>query len=188
MPEDFSSRVESELRQVAAPDTELIFLRTPELDGRWDRAGVREALRAALDNPDVDFILALGAGVSAAAAEVALSKPVVATFVQRPDFGAIHEQMNDRSQTENLAFMAIPQLLETDLGSLRSLFPFPEAAHLLLPESYIDATEKLSSETEALEKVVGVRIELVPLGDNVSGSMARLPTDIAVAFVGRTPQ
>ena len=72
--------------------------------------GPEKALRAALDNPNVDFVLALGAGVSIAAAEVLLSKPVVATFVQRPDFGAIHEQANDRSQTENLAFMAIPQL------------------------------------------------------------------------------
>ena len=188
MPEDFSTRVESELRQVAAPDTELNFVRTPELDGRWDPARAREALRAALDNPDVDFVLALGAGVSIAAAEVPLSKPVVLTFVQRPDFGAIHEQTNDRSQTENLAFMAIPQLLETDLGSLRRIFPFPETAHLLLPESYIGANEKLSSEIQALEEAVGVRIELVPLGDNVSESAARLSVDAVVAFVGRTPQ
>ena len=117
-----------------------------------------------------------------------LSKPVVATFVQRPDFGAIHEQTNDRSQTENLAFMAIPQLLETDLASLRSIFPFLEAAHLLLPESYVGANEKLSSEIRALEDAVGVRIELVPLGDNVSESAARLPSDAIAALVGRTPQ
>ncbi len=188
MPEDFSNRVESELRQIAAPDTELTFLRAPEFDGRWDRAGAREALRAALDNPDVDFVLALGAGVSAAAAEVPLSKPVVATWVQRPDFGAIHEHANNRSQTENLAFMEIPQLLETDFGSLRGIFPFPESAHLLLPELYIGANEKLSSEIEALEEAGGVRIELVPLGDSVSESAARLPPDAVAAFVGRTPQ
>ena len=188
MPEDFSNRVESELRQVAAPDTELTFLRTPELDGQWDRARAREALRAALDNPDVDFVLALGAGVSVAAAEIPLTKPVVATWVQRPDFGAIHEHAENRSQTENLAFMAIPQLLETDVNSIRGIFPFPEAVHLLLPESYIGATEKLSSEIEALEEAVGARIELVPLGDSVSESAARLPSDAVVAYVGRTPQ
>ncbi len=188
MPEDFSTRVESELREVAAPDTELHFVRTPELDGQWDPASAREALRAALDNPDIDFVLALGAGVSAAAAEVPLSKPVVATWAQRPDFGVIHEHENNRSQTENLAFMAIPQLLETDLGSLRSIFPFPEAAHLLLPESYIGANENLSSEIQALEEGVGVRIQLVPLGASVSESMATMPADAVVAFVGRTPE
>ena len=173
---------------MAAPDTELDFVRTPELDGRWDPAGAREALRAALDNPNVDFVLALGAGVSIAAAEVLLSKPVVATFVQRPDFGAIHEQANDRSQTENLAFMAIPQLLETDLGSLRSLFPFPEIAHLLVAESYISANEAVTAELQALEQVIGIRIELVPLGDSFSESVASLPADIVAAFVGRTQQ
>ena len=188
MPEDFSTRVESELRQVAARDTELNFVRTPELDGQWDPARAREALRMALDNPDVDYVLAVGAAVSNAAAEVPLSKPVVATFVQRPDFGGIHEQANNRSQTENLVFMELPHLIETDLESLRSIFPFPETAHVLLPESYIGASKALDAEIQALEQAVGIRIELVPLGDSVSESAARLPTDAVAAFVGRTPQ
>lgn len=33
MPEDLSTRVEAELRQLARSDTELEFVRTPELDG-----------------------------------------------------------------------------------------------------------------------------------------------------------
>jgi outer membrane protein TolC len=188
MPEDFSTRVESELRQVAAPDTELVLVRTPDLDGQWDPARARQALQAALDNPDVDYVLAVGAGVSNAAVGIALSKPVVATYVQRPDFGGIHEQANNRSQTENLIFMELPHLIATDLGALRSIFPFPETAHLLLPESYIGANEALDSEIQALEQAAGVRIELVPLGDSVSESAARLPTDAVAAFIGRTPQ
>jgi hypothetical protein len=64
MPQDIVPRIEDELRQLASPDVEIQFVQTPELDGRWDRAGAREALRAALDNPDVDFILAVGAGQS----------------------------------------------------------------------------------------------------------------------------
>ena len=188
MPEDFSTRVESELRQVAARDTELNFVRTPELDGQWDAAHAREALSRALNDPDVDYILAVGAAVSAAAAELPLSKPVVATFVQRPDFGGLHEQANNRSQTENLVFMELPHLIETDFESLRNIFPFPETAHLFLPASYIGASDVFDAEIRALEQTVGVRIELVSLGDGVSGAVASLPTDVVVAFVGRTPQ
>ena len=188
MPEDIVPGIESELRQVAAPEIEINFLSTPELDGQWNPARIREALRAALDNPDVDYILAVGAGVSNAAAEMPLSKPVVATFVQRPDFGGIHEQVDNRSQIENLAFMELPHLLETDLSTARSIFPFPKVAHIMVPESYIGANEALDSEIQALEQVVGAQLELVPLGDSVSESVARLPNDASVAFVGRTPQ
>lgn len=66
MPEDFSARVENELRQLARGDN----------------------------------VLAIGAGISEAATQIPLTKPVVATFVQRPDFGRIHEQEGDRSSTE----------------------------------------------------------------------------------------
>ncbi len=188
MPEDIASRIESELRQLATPDTELTFIQTPELDGKWDRAGARAALRAALDNPEVDYVLAVGASVSAAAAEVALSKPVVVTFVQRPDFGAIHEQVSNRSQTDNLAFMELPHLMESDFGAIKSIFPFPETVHLLLPQSYIGASEALDSEIQTLEQAVGVRIELVPLGESVADSVERMPADVVAAFVGPTPQ
>ena len=126
--------------------------------------------------------------MSSAAAEVPLSKPVVATFVQRPDFGGLHEQANNRSQTENLVFMELPHLIETDFGSLRNIFPFPEAAHLFLPASYVGASDVFAVAIQALEQAVGVRIELVALGDSVSVATASLPTDIFAAFVARTPQ
>ena len=57
-----------------------------------------------------------------------------------------------------------------------------------MPESYISANEAVTAELQALEQVVGIRIELVPLGDSVSESVASLPADIVAAFVGRTQQ
>jgi hypothetical protein len=191
MPEEISTSVEAQLRQVAARDMELELVRSPqvpELDAQWDRARARKALQAALDDPDVDYVLAVGALVSQAAAEVPLTKPVVATFVQRPDFGRIHEQVDDRSQTENLAFLQLPQLIETDLATMDTLFPLAGTAHVLLPESYIGGSTVFDSEIGALEQKMGIRIEPVPLGDNASTAAARLSEEAVTAFVGRTPR
>ena len=188
MADDMAAAVERELRQLATPDTEFTFLSLPEFDGGWDRDGVRQALSAALENPDVEYILALGAGSSNAAAQLTPTKPVVTTFVQRPDWGAIHEQSDNRSQVPNVSFMVLPHLVETDFASLRALYPFPETAHLLLPESYIGASPIIETEVAAIEQAVGVQIELVPLTGNVAESAARVPEGAVAAFVERTPR
>ena len=156
---------------------------TAELDAQWEAARVIPALSAALDNPDVDYVLAIGAGISYAATQVPLTKPVVATFVQRPDFGSIHEQENNRSLTENLAFVQLPHLVETDFVLLRNIFPYPDTAHLLLPESHIGVSPTFEEEIRALERAANVRIEQVPLGDDVEQAVAQLPADATVAFV-----
>ena len=50
MPEDFSVRVESELRQIATSDTELVFVRPAETDAR-EAERTLPALRAASTIP-----------------------------------------------------------------------------------------------------------------------------------------
>lgn len=188
MPEDISTGIEAELRQVAARGTELSFVRTSELDAQWAPERARQALQAALDDPEVDYILAVGALVSHAASEIALTKPVVATFVQRPDFGAFHSAVEDRSQTENLAFLQLALLVETDFAAMEEIVPFPKAAHLLLPESYVGVSDLFGAEVRAIEQTIGARIELVPVGDSPSDAVASLPPEAVVAFVAATPR
>jgi hypothetical protein len=161
---DIAALVESELQELMAGRA-IRFLSSPEFDAGWRADRTDAALQAALDDPEVDMILTVGALVTASAAEADLSKPVVSGFIQRRDLFGLYDAETDRSTKENLAWILITGRDRADIEVFRGLVPF-ETALLLLPRSYLDAAGPMASALADAARDFGLRT--VGVGDDAS--------------------
>ena len=105
-------------------ETELHLKEDPSFDAGWQAARAGEALTHALEDPEVDIILAVGALVTQAAAQMPLSKPVVSSFVARDDLFGVTDLEGDHSSTANLSTVLVPLQAETDLATFFGLVRF----------------------------------------------------------------
>jgi hypothetical protein len=68
---------------LAARGERAIFKRAPEFDAGWRADRMEPALRAALDDPEVDVVVAPGALITQAATQIDLGKPVISACPYR---------------------------------------------------------------------------------------------------------
>jgi outer membrane protein TolC len=161
---DTAALVEGELQELMAGRT-IRFLSSPEFDAGWRADRTDAALQAALDDPEVDMILTVGALVTASAAAADLSKPVVSAFIQRRDLFGLYDAEEDRSVKENLAWILITGRDRADIERFRGLVPF-ETALLLVPRSYFEAGGPMASALADAARDFGIRT--VPVGEDAS--------------------
>jgi outer membrane protein len=180
--------IEAELRQlVAERPVALTFKRDPAFDGGWDPEGINRALRAALNDPSVDFVLTTGLLTTQAAIEVELNKPVLSGFLQRLDLFRVADLEGDRSLKKNMSFVLLAGRVEADLATLREI-EAPSVVHLALAGDYVDHVEGLAAEISRLEEVANIRVVSLPLPADVEDFAAGLPADLEAVLLGSTPR
>jgi outer membrane protein TolC len=167
---DTAALVESELIGLM-PGTAIRFVSAPEFDAGWKADRAKAALQAALDDPEVDLILTVGALVTASASVADLSKPVVSAYIQRRDLFGLHDAETDRSTKENLAWLLITGRDESDFQVFRGLVPF-ETALLFVPRSYLEAGEPMASAIQTAARDLGFRT--VGVGEDASIASSEL--------------
>jgi len=180
--------IEEELRLlVAERRIAVTFKRDPAFGGGWDPEGISRALRAALEDPDVDFVLTSGLLATQAAVNMDLSKPVLSAFLQRLDLFRVADLEGDRSLKENLSFVLLAGRVENDVATLNEIEK-PARVHIALPAEYVNGLPGLGAEISKLETAAGIQVVVLPLTADVEGSLAGLPADVEAVVLASTPR
>jgi outer membrane protein TolC len=166
---------------------ELTFKSLPEFDAGWQADRMQPALQAALDDPEVDFVLTTGMLITQAATQMELTKPVVSAFRQSIDLFSIADLEGDRSLKEGLTFVLIANRVEGDLASLADLEDLARVT-VALPAEHAEQLTTLDAEVAALEAASGLGLDIVPLSADVAQSLSRLSPDVEAVLLASTPR
>ena len=158
---------------LSARGERAIFKKAPEFDAGWRADRMEAALRAALDDPEVDVVVTSGALITQAAATIELSKPVISAYVQRLDLFKIADVRGDRSAKPNLNFMLIANRAEGDILELREITPI-QRAHALIDAAVLDQLGVLAAEIDGLAATTETELIPVPVGTDVAAALALL--------------
>jgi len=178
--------VRQELSQLVT-ETELHLKEDPSFDAGWQAARASEVLTHALEDPEVDIILAVGALVTQAAGQMTLTKPVVSSFVARADLFGVGDLDGDRSSTPNLSIVMVPLQAETDLSKFFELVRF-DVVHVAIEEQYATHLRSLDAQAREVESRVGVKIEFLPVGPDPDASVAAAGARLQAVLLDETPR
>ncbi len=181
---DVVTRVEAELDRLLRRHN-VVFKRDPAFQAGWDPTRMRLAVQAALDDRDVDIVLTIGALASQAAGQVVRTKPVVTTFIQRPDLFDIHQSTDDLAIGSNLVIVSNPLRADSELRQLLALVPADTVA-LAVEAAYLSGLTSLTAEVEALEVAVGITVLLWPVDPAIQPDSA--PPGVKAVVLGPTPR
>ena len=179
-------RIERELPEHLARGISVTFRREAAFDAGWDPDRVPLVLQAALDDPEVDLVLAVGSLLTAHAArpEIRLSKPVVSTFVQRADIFRLPYSEEDGSLKHNLAFTAVPHRAGRDLSTFLEMVGF-RTLHVAASVEDLDQLGQLREGLQGYERGLGISIKMVPVTSDIAGALSRLEADVEAVYVTR---
>ncbi len=179
--------IEREVTDIlAARGERAIFKRAPEFDAGWRADRMEAALRAALDDPEVDAIVAPGALITQAAAQMELDKPVIIAYVQRLDLFKVADIRGDRSAKPNLNFLLIANRAEGDIRQLLELVA-DRRFHVLIDAAVLDQLALLRAEIDGLETATDTELIAVPVTTDVDAALAALG-DATAAIITRLPR
>jgi outer membrane protein TolC len=181
---DVVTRVEAELGRLLRRHT-VVFKRDPAFQAGWDPARMRPAVQAALDDREVDIVLVVGALASQAAGQVTRTKPVVTTFIQRPDLFDIHQSTNDQAVDSNLVIVSNPLRADSELRQLLALVPVDTVA-LAIEAAYVSGLTSLAAEVAMLEAALGITVLLWPVDPATQPDSA--PPGVKAVALGPTPR
>jgi len=185
--DDQLQMIEQELNLLLQENTRAVFKTAPAFNANWNLERLPRVLRAALEDPDVDIVLAVGPLVGGEGSRLDLNKPVVAAFIERPDLFHLHEMANDRSSHKNLSFVLVPQEVKTDILTFRNMVPFDSLYVVLAPDA-LDGMDHLADEARALENELGLRLLFRSVTADTAQSMAGFPPSTPAVLLTLTPE
>ncbi|MEM9445830.1 MAG: TolC family protein [Verrucomicrobiota bacterium] len=142
---------------------------TDEFNAQWVYEQAEETLKRALNDPEIDMILALGLNVISAASDpsLALEKPVIGVDVLRSTvWGKSFMREDGRSGKRNLVFNVLPNGAVQDLLTFQKLVNFKKA-YVLVGKSAAGSKELLQKAIEDVEKQVDFDIGVIIASDTV---------------------
>lgn len=179
--ESIVEAVKDELGPHLRRDATVQFKTDPAFDAGWDPGQVPETLRNALDDPEVDIVLAMGfRGLSEAARPgVELTKPVICAFVQSADVFDLAYGQADRSTKANLSIVAVPKRSEQDIRRFRELVGFRKLTIAVTAETLAEFPA-IRDEGAEIERRLEVEIEFVGVGSDIDRAIPELTAAEAV--------
>jgi len=171
---------------LAARGERAIFKKAPEFDAGWIPDRMETALRAALDDPEVDVVVAPGVLITQAATQMELNKPVISAYVQRLDFFKVADVRGDRSAKPNLNFMLIANRAEGDIRELLELVS-ERRIHVLIDADVLDQLAVLDGELPHLAAATETELIPVPVTTDVDAALVVLG-DAQAAILTRLPR
>lgn len=164
---------------------EVRYLENAEFDANWSTDGAQQALKRALDNPEVELVLVQGylSLEVAASGAFKLDKPVVGAFVQDPRIVAPFI-INGRSSIPNLSIIVSDISLQQDLKTFHELVGFKKVL-FAATDAYLenvradDATRQL---LDTVDAELGIERGYIPLGVTAEESLRATPDDAEAIF------
>ncbi|MEM6885570.1 MAG: hypothetical protein AAF571_11105, partial [Verrucomicrobiota bacterium] len=143
-----------------------------EFDARWvyDQAPV--VLDQALDDPEIDIVLAIGLNVIAAAADSSriLNKPVIGANVLRSTVWGLEYTSEGRSEKKNFVFNMLPNGVVQDLQTFQDLTQFKKV-YVLVDQSEVGSQELLQQAIREIEEQLDFEMGAILASPNVADTI-----------------
>ncbi|MEM6600827.1 MAG: TolC family protein [Verrucomicrobiota bacterium] len=130
-----------------------------EFDASWDYDQAPVALDQALNDPEIDMVLAIGLNTVAAAADASrvLNKPVIGANVLRSSVWGLEYGPDGRSEKENLVFNMLPNGAVQDLQTFQDLTRFNKV-YALVDQSEVGSQQRLQVAVREMEQQLDFEI------------------------------
>jgi outer membrane protein TolC len=150
-------------------------------NGNWNTVGIRRELKALLNEPNVDIIIANGLLSSHQAALLDnLKKPVIAPVVADRILQNLPYQ-NGVSGKNNYVYISENKLVGDDLRRFSNLVGFK---HLLIPADhlFLEAIPELRLTTQAMQTKLGFKITMLPIEHDLMEVLDTMPPSIDAVY------
>ena len=138
--------IETELRVLVEDQFQITFKRDPSFNANWDHSRTEEALLNAIEDPEVDLILAQGILVLGVASnpDFILPKPVSGIHLMDPDIVGMLISPEGKSKKKNLNLVISSNTILNDIESFKRLVAF-DTLHILVNKIYLERIEALQN-------------------------------------------
>ena len=179
--------IDDELKKLTKGSIQVNFKTDPGFNAGWDINRVGSVLKNAINDREVNMILAIGSLVTQEAAkkDLPLTKPFVSTFVQRADITGITYE-DDQTLKDNFSMIVIPQRTERDIRAFRQLIHF-QKLHIGISAAEQALMSDNRTGLRQYEDSLGIQLILVPISDDITGSLADLDTTSEAFLLTRIP-
>lgn len=177
-----ASVIQQEINDLTGGEFDVRFPADKLLTGDWTPAGVKKAVDQLLGDPQVNIVLAMGVlATSDVGQRPRLDKPVLAPFVIDARLQGLPLK-NGRSGRKNFSYLTVPWSFDRDVTAFRDITPFDEMI-MLASKQGLDVVPGLSERIIASAQSVGVKVQIVPVGDSIDEALARIPANASAVYV-----
>ena len=175
--------IETELRILGEDQFRIVFKRDPSFNANWDASRAEEVLRNAIEDPEVNLILAQGILVMAVASnpDFILPKPVSGAHLMDPDIVGMMISPEGKSKKNNLNLVVSSNTIINDINAFKRLVNF-DTLHILVNKIYIERIEALQIYVRKLEEESGVNLVFILMGDNAEDVLVNLPYNVQAIY------
>jgi len=179
--------VEQEVLALTRQEFDVRFPPEKRLSGEWNIAGIRRALDALLEDPEVDLVLAFGPlSTSVACGRPVLPKPVIAPFLI--DLEAQQAPFDGQaSGRHNLNYITIPFSLKQQIERFREIVGF-ETVHFIFDGLIGEIEPEIKARTLRLTQEAGALGVPVPLSTRAAEALDALPEETEAVFILPLPR
>ena len=178
--------LEQEVQDLLGGEFQVEFPEDKRLDGGWDLAGVQEALRRQLEDPEVDVLITTGLVASNEVARIEnLTKPIIAAFTADSELQEMPVRIESGSSGKNnLVYISNFRTIDEEVLSFYETMAGFDHFVALVDRMTLDSIPRLAREkAQQLEQQLDIRITIVPVTDSVEETLAAIPTDADSVYV-----
>ena len=174
--------IEREVANVTSDERGIALPQNKRFRGDWTLGGINAALDRALNDKDVDVVLALGVLSSQEAAHrQRLSKPVIAALVVDPMVQG-YPLVEGTSGRKNFTYIADFQGLRDEVTAFRRVVEFKHLA-VFVDDLLARSLPDLDKQANALATALSARVSIVRVTDDPASALATLPADADAVLV-----
>lgn len=175
--------MERELTDLLEGEIELVFSDEELFVGTNTRVSVEKALTAAMNDPEWDMIITLGAISSFAATQkTTLTKPTYAPFILSVDLQQVPLTEQLTSGVRNLNYLSFQESFSEWFSMFQKLTRAKRVA-IVGRETIEEAIFAFQRKLEVLEKEYNTELSFVPLGIDGSFEVENIPSNVEGIFL-----
>jgi outer membrane protein len=182
--DDVATGFRQEAQTLTAGRATLTFKDAAVFDAGWSEGAAERSLDAALGDPAIDYVLALGVRTATAAAAPGrvLSKPVLGAVVQEADLAPLPIGANGRATKPNFAVVTLPSRASEQLAELRGVSRFA-SLQVLIDDGFAPNRAALEPWREQLARSLDAPVSLVPFGASADETLRALGDQPGTVFL-----
>jgi len=187
--DDLTAGIEEQVKLLLPPGVPVTFKSIPEFDANWEIDRIEVALRAALADPEVDYVLTTGilSSFIVAAGRVTLTKPVLSSYPQPSRLIELPVSDDGKSLVDNFTFVVLPLQLDADLEAFQMMVSF-DTLHVAIDDAVVDEAKEYTEEIEAFERDYKIKIKFLPVYRDPAQNAAEIDSTIQAVMLTYAPR
>jgi outer membrane protein TolC len=184
-----TERIEEQVKLLLPGGATVRFKTAPEFNADWDLDRVDDALRAALADPEVDYVLATGllASLTVAAGNIDLTKPVLSSYPQPEQIIDLPVSDDGTSLIDNYTFIIVPFRLMADVETFKTLVSI-DTLYVAIDNAVADEISSQTDRIEAFEREHDLQVVTLPVHRDAARNAAVIDSTIQAVMLAYTPR